>query len=217
LKPTDAGAKVFDADNGPGLVLDAFPEIEASNIEISVLPDLSYSGFDGVHTFQIPIAVYNHDPKDLTVELSDPSLADVAPATFANPQADNGRYYLVTTKKAGDGVITIKSRGKSATSKLKVKAYPAGQWEAGETRYRAAGNGQKACAECHEAADGADHSPTTLAFSEDQALEVTITTGIKSGNVPITRVQHRWTATDTELKGLVTFLRGLPPKGYTKQ
>jgi mono/diheme cytochrome c family protein len=206
-----------DADNGTGLELDAFPGIDASSVELLVEPALSYSGFDGTHTFLAPIAVYQYDPKDLSVSVSDPSLVDVIPATFDMAGQDNGRYFLLKTKKAGDATITINSRGKSVTSTIKVLSYTTAQYATGETRYRGAGvNGEPACASCHQAAGGADHSPTALSSSTDQVLRVTIRSGIKGGNTP-TRVPHKWTVTDTELAGLVAFLRGLPARGYTPQ
>lgn len=214
--PSDAGVQRVDVNNGPGLELDAFPEIDAANVDLVLLPEISHSGFDGVHTFQAPIAIYKHDPKDLTVSISDPSLVDVIPAAFSMPAEDNGRYFLLKSKKAGTAMITVRSRGKSVAATLKIAAYDSASYGAGETRYRMAGtNGDKACATCHEAADGADHSPTALSASDDLALGVTIRSGIKNG-VP-TRVPHRWTVTDVELKGLVAFLRGLPARGYTPQ
>jgi mono/diheme cytochrome c family protein len=217
LSPADGGAKRVDANNGTGLELDAFPGIDAADIELVVQPAQSYSGFDGTHTFQVPIAVYQHDPNDLTISVSDPSLVDVIPATYNMPDQDKGRYFLLKSKKVGDAVITLRSRGKSATSKIKVQSYNAAQYTDGETRYRNMGTGgEKACASCHEAAGGADHSPTALAASADQVLRVTIRSGIKGGNIP-TSVPHKWTVTDTELAGLVAFLRGLPARGYTAQ
>jgi mono/diheme cytochrome c family protein len=214
---TDAGAKRVDSGNGTGLELDAFPDIDAANVELLVQPTQSYSGFDGTHTFQVPIAVYQYDPKDLTIAVSDPSLVDVIPATFDMAGQDNGRYFLLKTKKAGDATITVASRGKTATSTIKVLSYTTAQYAQGETRYRNAGvNGEKACSSCHEAAGGADHSPTALSSSTDQVLRITIRSGIKAGNVP-TRIPHKWTVTDPELAGLVAFLRALPARGYTPQ
>jgi mono/diheme cytochrome c family protein len=217
LNATDAGAKRIDANNGTGLELDAFPEIDAANVELQLEPAQSYSGFDGTHTFLAPIAVYQYDPKDLTVSVSDPSLVDVLPATFDMPGQDNGRYFLLKTKKAGEATITVTSRGKTATSTIKVLGYTAAQYATGETRYRSPGaNSEPACASCHEASGGADHSPTALSSSTDQVLRVTVRSGIKGGSTP-TRVPHKWTVTDTELAGLVAFLRGLPARGYTQQ
>ena len=65
-------------------------------------------------------------------------------------------------------------------------------------------------------AAGVDHSPASLASVSDEDVAVIISTGILNGQ-PIMipgGVKHQWTTTPTEMDGLVTFLRALPPKGF---
>jgi mono/diheme cytochrome c family protein len=208
-KPTDAGSSGnFD--------LDGFSGIDAGEIDLLILPNESFTGFDGQHTFKVPVSVYRAD-SDLKVVLSDPSVADIRPATYADPQADNGKYYVLTAKKAGQVTITATSRGKTVTSKLTVQAYPAARFTAGERRYQNASGADPSCASCHQKAGGADHSPTALSSAGDPDIASVVTSGVKVGGIPITTVQHTWTVTPTELDGLVTYLRALPPRGYTEQ
>jgi hypothetical protein len=72
---------------------------------------------------------------------------------------------------------------------------------------------QPACTQCHDANGGIDHSPATMASSDDIAVQAIITTGVLNEH-PITGVVHKWQASDTELTGLVTYLRALEPRGF---
>jgi mono/diheme cytochrome c family protein len=208
-KPSDAGSSGnFD--------LDGFSGIDAAEIDLLILPNESFTGFDGLHTFKVPVSVYRADT-DLKVTLSDSSVADLRPAIYADPQADDGKYYVLTAKKAGEVTITATSRGKTVTSKLTVQAYPQARYTAGERRYQNASGADPACASCHQKAGGADHSPTALSSATDQDIASVVTTGVKTSGIPITAVQHTWAVTPTELDGLVTYLRALPPRGYTEQ
>jgi hypothetical protein len=215
--PTDAGTQTLDVDSGRGLEPDAFPEIEAGNLELGMLPRASFSGFDGVHTYRVPIAVYQYDPKDVKISISDPALADIVPASYSGSGDDAGKYYLLTIKKVGNATILAESRGKMVTSTLRIVGYAPALYAQGETRYRASSTKEPACSACHEAAGGADHSPTSLSSAVDGVLRGIITSGIKGGGIPITKLDHRWTLTDSELDGLVAYLRALPPRGYTPQ
>jgi mono/diheme cytochrome c family protein len=208
----DAGSS---SSSGGNLDLDAFPNIDAAEIELSILPEESFTGFDGQHTFKVPVAVYRTGA-DLQMVLSDPNLADIKPASVANPE-DNGRYYLLTPKKVGSATLTATSRGKSVTAKFTVQSYTPARYAAGEARYKNGGNGDPSCASCHQKAGGADHSPTALSSATDADIVATITSGIKVGGIPITSVTHTWTVSQAEQDGLVTYLRGLPPLGYTER
>ena len=213
--PTDAGpAPVSDADTindtGTSPVPDATPELQ-------MRPELSYTGFDGTRTFRVPFAVYGSGA-DLKVSASDPTAVDIAPTTLLNPQGDDGKYVLLTAKKAGTFTITAETGGRKVTSQLVITSYPAARYAAGDARYKTgfAPKSEPACTQCHSGAGGVDHSPASLASVADQEVAVIISTGILNGQ-PIMipgGVKHQWTTTPTEMDGLVTFLRALPPKGF---
>lgn len=181
--------------------------------DLSVSPSRLHSGFDGEHTFLVPFAVYE-GAGDVEVTLEDPDLGDVRPAALLNPGADQGAYYLVTTKKAGTTELVVKSQGRTARATLTVEAYTPARWRAGESRYTTAGaNGQPACTKCHAGDRGVDHSPASLVSVDDQGVAAVITTGIAAAGFPIDADDgHKWQVTPTELDGLVAYLRSLPPK-----
>jgi mono/diheme cytochrome c family protein len=184
-------------------------------VDPRVLPARSFSGFDGKHTFQVPIAVYSA-LDDLVVTASPASLAKVEPA---NPPpnvaaGDAGRYFLITALGAGEVDLTATSKGVTRTVKLSIARYDATKFGLGEQRY---GNGnttekEPACASCHQRSGGPDHSPTVLSGVADAAIRNIIVDGLNGDrNIP----NHAWTVTEEEALGLTAYLRGLPPKGYT--
>ena len=187
---------------------------------LSFRPATAFSGFDGTHTFQVPVAVYNAGA-DVTVTADDASAADVTPASLLNPTkdgvTDTGKYFLVTTKKAGTVTLTARTSGRSATSSITVTAYGTDRWTTGQQRYLNGEGGDPPCTDCHAGTSGIDHSPAALATVTDDAVGVTITTGVSPGGNTILvdgKPGHRWTVTDAELPGLVTYLRALAPKGF---
>ena len=212
---TDGGTlPVSDAetvnDTGTSPVPDATPDLQ-------MRPEISYSGFDGTRTFTVPFAVYGSGA-DLKITASDPTAVDIKPATLANPQGDDGKYVLLTMKKAGNFTISAETGGRKVSSQLVVAAYPTARFAAGDARYKTgfAPKSEPACTQCHGGATGIDHSPASLASVPDEEVAVIISTGILNGQ-PIVipgAVKHQWTTTPTEMDGLVTFLRALPPKGF---
>lgn len=205
--PTDAGVdSALPADAGLGV--------------LGFRPAIAYSGFDGTHTFQIPVAVYNAGT-DLTVTADDATAATVTPTALLSPTkngiTDAGKYFLVTTKKAGTITLTARTNGQSATSTITVTAYGTDRWTTGQQRYLTGEGGDPPCTDCHAGTAGIDHSPAALATVTDDAVGVTITTGVNPGGNTILidgKPGHTWTATDAELAGLVTYLRALAPKGF---
>lgn len=196
-------------------IADVVPS-DSSLVQLSFRPARAYSGFDGTHAFEVPVAVYNAG-EDVTVTADDPATADVKPATLANPAGDTGAYFLVTAKKAGTIALTARSEGRTATSTITVTEYPADRWATGDTRYRNGAGGDPPCTDCHAGASGVDHSPAALATVTDDKVKVTITTGVSPFGSPILvngQPGHKWTATEAELDGLVTYLRALAPKGF---
>lgn len=192
---------------------DAGTVVDIEDIDLAVYPLRQYTGFDGTHDFQVPFSVFRAK-EDLTVEASDPTAVDIVPATYDAAKED-GRYFLIKPKKAGEITLTAKSRGKSVSSTLTIIGYAAGRYATGETRYENADGEQKACAECHQKSGGADHSPASISAAADDAVKAVIRTGIDLSNSPIRQVDHRWTVSGPTLDGLVTYLRALPPRGYT--
>lgn len=184
-------------------------------------PEQTYSGFDGTNTFRVPIAVYDADD-DLTVVATDPSTVDIVPKQLANPvlddgTIDNGKYFFVTVKKAGTITLQAKSRGETAEARIDVTEYAPDRWSVGETRYKLGASGEPACAMCHAGGQAIDHSPAALATATDEQIAAVITSGISISGFPI-RIDgspgHRWTVTDDERDGLVTYLRALEPRGF---
>jgi len=177
---------------------------------LTVLPADVFSGFDGAHTFKAPISVYGG--QGVTLTASDPSIVGIEPAK-ATAAADQGESFLLTMKKAGKVTLTATAGASSVTAQLTVTQYTAASWTAGEARYKSGGGGAPACTQCHNDT-GVDHSPTAIAAAPDQEVMAVITTGILRDQ-PIRGVQHRWQEDQPVLDGLVTYLRALPPRGYT--
>ncbi|AKV04190.1 hypothetical protein AKJ09_10853 [Labilithrix luteola] len=223
--PPDDTSSPTDGDGGihyerDGSTYDSAPPPDSGLGELRFMPNVVYSGFDGTHTFQVPIAVYDAD-SDLTVTSSDPTMKLDA-VKLVNPVVDGvtdlGAYYLVTIPKAGSFTLTATSKGRSATATVNAASYAADRWAAGETRYtNASGTGlAQPCTNCHVKGQAIDHSPAVLATATDQEISVIITTGVKPGPSPILGVDggHKWQVTAAERDGLITYLRGLSPRGF---
>lgn len=205
-----------------GSTYDSSPSPDSGLGELRFQPEITYSGFDGTHTFLVPIAVYD-SADDLEVAAADPSAVTITPKKLSNPVnqdgiVDNGKYYFVTVKKAGTLTLTARSGGKTAQATINVADYAPSRWAAGETRYENDGsNGEPACSNCHVNGQAIDHSPASMAGASDAKLATVITTGISTVGFPIQgepNKQHRWDVTTEELDGLVTYLRGLEPRGF---
>ena len=212
----DAGSFVRD-----GSTYDSAPSADSGLGELRFQPSQSFSGYDGAHTFTVPVAVYDFGA-DLRVTADDPSAATIKPAKLVNPVnqdgvTDNGQYFLVTVQRAGTITLTATSEGRSATTKITVVSYTPDRWQAGQTRYVNGGaGGDPPCTSCHVSGQAIDHSPAALATSDDPKVAAVITTGISPAGFPIQGVQggHRWSVTPSELDGLVTYLRALDPRGF---
>jgi hypothetical protein len=204
---TDAG---FDsqppADSGLGI--------------LAFRPNTLYSGYDGAHTFQVPLAVYDSSD-DLQVSLDEPSLADVTRKMLVNPKKDgiedSGKYYWVTVKAAGTITLRATSAGRTATATITVTQYAGDRWATGQARYTSAEGTSPPCVQCHGGAGGIDHSPAAIATANDERVAATIVTGIDPFGTAIYidgKPSHQWQVTDDEQSGLVTYLRALEPRGF---
>ncbi len=188
----------------------------AHAVAITILPGSVFSGFDGTHAYQVPVSVYG--AKGVKLLASDASKVTVEAAkvvAVAGAATDNGESFMVTVKGAGEVTLTATGEGKSASVTLTMTAYTAARYAAGEKRYNTAAASGPACASCHSGDGAIDHSPTALAAASDVEVQAVITSGILREGNPIRGVVHKWQVTDDELDGLVTYLRALPPRGYT--
>lgn len=89
-----------------------------------------YSGYDGVHTYQVPTFVPGMDPSMLTWGSTDPTMVDIQPYT--------GRPgMMLTTKKAGDVTIVAFVTGTQTcgTAPLHIAQYSPDDWQTGNDRY----------------------------------------------------------------------------------
>lgn len=200
--------------------LESGPSAEAGIGALGFRPATAYSGFDGTHAFTVPVGVYNAGP-DLTVTADDATAADVVPTALLSPTkngvTDPGKYFLVSMKRAGIVALTARANGQTATATITVTSYDADRWATGQQRYVNGEGGDPPCTDCHAGTAGIDHSPAALATVTDDAVGVIITTGVNPGGNTILidgKPRHKWTVTDAELPGLVTYLRALAPKGY---
>lgn len=208
-----------------GSAFDSAPPPSSALGKLRFMPSEVYSGNDGEHTFQIPIAVYDSDA-DLEVTTEDTAALEIKEAKLSKTSAgDSGKYFLITTKKAGTFTLAASSKGKTTTATVTVHSYELDSWKTGETRYKSGGdNGDPACTRCHAGGAAIDHSPATMASAKDGDLSTIIQSGLKPGPSPITGVscdgcsalakQHRWSVSDEERRGLIAYLRSLAPRGF---
>jgi len=89
-----------------------------------------FSGYDGVHTYQVPTFVQGMDPSMLTCGSTDPSMVDIQP--YAGRPG-----MMLTTKRAGDVTIIAFVNGTSTcgTAPLHIEAYTPAEWDLGNGRY----------------------------------------------------------------------------------
>jgi hypothetical protein len=102
----------------------------ASGLTIKFNP--MYSGYDGVHTYQVPAVVDGADPSTLTWGSSDPTMVKL--------QAISGQPgIMITTLKAGTVTITATSTAGGKTTcgsaPLTITAYTTAEWQMGHDRY----------------------------------------------------------------------------------
>lgn len=204
------------------------PPADSGLSVLHLSPSREFSGFDGTHTFKVPIAVYGaKDPSAVKLTADDPASATITPVKLKNvdPSADSGIYFMVEIKKSGTIALTAKAGSQEpATASIDAAAYDAARWTQGETRYMNPGsNGDPACRSCHVDGQAIDHSPATLASVADTDVGRIMTLGVKPSRATISTgctdcsdnaKKHIWTLTDDERRGLIVYLRGLEPRGF---
>lgn len=162
------------------------------NIDFSPM----YSGYDGVHTYQVPATIANagvNGVSNVSWSASDTSVVDLA------PQPD-GVSVMITTKRAGTVTITATTDDAIGKSKLTIAAYTPEQWAAGQARYNSGatvmmgpgghgdggvmdGSKYVSCVSCHDpsaassmATDSGrtvEHTPQqTGGFTDDQMKQI---------------------------------------------
>lgn len=181
-------------------------------VQLQIMPGATHSGFDGVHAFRVPVAIYGS--ADATLAASDPSMVAIASAQLVDTSQDNGKYFLVTAKKPGVVTLTASAHGRTVSATLTIASYTPDEWTTGEQRYMNAASSGPPCVQCHSSNGGIDHSPSQMASAADGDIVSVITTGVLVEGNPITQVRHKWAVNDTEAKGLVAYLRGLAPRGF---
>lgn len=213
---TEADKAKIDTFTRDGSAFDSAPPPSSSLGFLHATAQRQYSGFDGVHDFKVPVALRGGGA-DLQLTADDPSAATVARVTPVTPkEGAKTDYFMVTTKKAGLLSLTATSGTQKATVRISVAAYEPARWEAGEARYKNGAGSNAACTTCHVAGKALDHSPTALAAVTDGDVAKIMTLGEKPGPKKITEVDHRWTMDDDERRGLIVYLRGLDPRGFTE-
>jgi mono/diheme cytochrome c family protein len=213
-------------DKSPGVAgitdagFDSQPPADSGLGILAFRPSTLYSGYDGAHTFQVPLAVYDSGD-DLQVSLDDPSLGDLTPKKLVSPVKngveDSGKYYWVTIKGAGTITLHAAASGQTATAKITVTPYAPDRWATGQARYTTAEGTSPPCVQCHGGAGGIDHSPAAIATADDEKVATTIVSGIDPFGTAIYingKPSHQWQVTDDEQSGLVTYLRALEPRGF---
>ncbi len=89
-----------------------------------------YSGYDGVHKYQIPAVVSGVSGAGVTWTSSDDSKVDIAPDSSV---AQGGA--MLTTKAAGTVTITATAGSLCGSSLLTITQFSPSDWETGNTRY----------------------------------------------------------------------------------
>ena len=232
-----AGCGGDDDGDGPGQTfIDAGPEL--MNPEEAVLwPPVAHAGYDGERDFLVPIYtdLSHHVFGEPSWTSGDESVATVEAVDPPEQYPRRGVWAMVTPQGPGQTTVSATIGAYTVTSTVIVASYSADQVAAGEARYTTSGTGDRAsCASCHQQPDGADHSPTEMAFHEDEALFLVITEG-RYPDLCITDegdectcdtegctrepgymldLTHSWNLTEDEAAGIVPYLRSLPPRGF---
>ena len=192
----------------------ATPAGTGSTAPLVVLFPVAYSAFDGKNSYKLP-AMVDGLTAGIAWTASDPKLVDLAPLADGQVQ--------VTMKAAGSVKIIATAGARTGATKLTILEHTPEEYKAGLDRYTkgsGAGNtgaGQP-CANCH-GETGIQHSPQqTGGFTEDELRDI-----IRAGKLPQAIVDkygenemwhqlHQWSGSESEITGLVVFLRSLAPK-----
>ncbi len=251
---SDAGGTTGISDGGmPNIVPDATivgPDTFATKFPavtdwkaIKINYPVSYSGFDGVHTFKVPMSSLC-GPEPLANWHAEPASA----VTF-DDDPDNANGVMVTIIAAVPEItIAVVDGTKGGKAPLHVTIGTPAQWELGNTRYHTGSDWtlnitapmapppDTKCTVCHGSNSSAtfnvQHTPTQAARISDEGIKQIMTTGTKPADVPfrvlpptfmfgtttltnaeLYKMFHLWKATDDQIKGMILYLRSLTPTG----
>jgi hypothetical protein len=203
-----------------------------------VFPPTVHSGSDGVHEFRVPVSTDLSNQVEGAVSWATGDSSVATAESVATPDGvppSRGVWAMITTTGDGQTSVTATIGRYSVSGEVLVAAYTSEQVAAGDTRYHTDGtDDRQACASCHQAEGGVDHTPTEMAFHDDAALLTVITQGhypdqcLTDEGDPCTcdtagctlvpgyvlSIDHTWNLTETEAAGIVPYLRSLPPRGF---
>jgi hypothetical protein len=192
-----------------------------------------YSGYDGMHTYQIPVTIDNAGETIPNVRwsASDPSMVDIAATSDPNT-------VMITTKKAGSVRIIAQTDTAIGIAPLTIAAYTPDQWTMGQTRYTSGtptslrgqltsdGGADKyvQCTSCHGDSPmslAVQHTPEqTGGFTDDELKNIFLHGQIPAADLTVLNITaddfasfHQWSVgSDAEANGLLAYLRSLTPK-----
>lgn len=207
-------------------------DVETPTYDVGLFPKVAHSGFNSKAAFKVMFATSATDPQ---WSISDPSIATFVPSAAPKIEGTNVndlRFILVTTTKAGEATITMRSGTTVLTAQLQVKAYTDEQLTVGKARYETASAdpARPPCAQCHQKPGGVDHSPLKMAGFDDETILTVIqkatypastgstqsssTTSAFAPKGPLTKFpEHKWNIADNERDGILSHLRSLPLGG----
>jgi hypothetical protein len=181
-----------------------------------IFPQTGYTGFNGNNTFRLPLVT---NLKNVTWTIEDPSILYIDATNAPDRYKDFGESWaMATTLAAGTTKVTATDGTKTVSCTIVVLPYTVEQIAIGAKRYYNPDNGDAAdrpsCASCHEALQGADHSPLELEFFDDADVTEAITDGKYPDGYVLKNVDHRWNLTPDELTAMAPYLRTLAPRGF---
>ncbi len=214
-KTASGGGTNATSDSGTGAATNADGGNDRRR-RVHIFPntDMLYSGFDGTHTYAVPVGAFSPASGAITWTLSDDTVATVKPVVVPADPASDGHgtvsYVDIVTKKVGTVTITATANGQAESIALTVSAYTTDQYALGEKRYVNGGGGSPACFSCHFPDGGVDHSPSYTAEWPDDGVAQIFTTGVRPDGSKLRTPKHNWSVTDAEKPGVVAYLRALP-------
>ncbi|MBX3226205.1 MAG: hypothetical protein KIT84_28470 [Labilithrix sp.] len=203
-------------------------EVEKPTYEFGLFPKIAHSGFNATTRFNVVYATSAPAPE---WSIDDPSIGTIAPTvppSIPGVDVSNLKFALVTTTKAGETTVHVRSGDTVLDAQLVVKGYTDEQVVLGKARYDTdATNGaepaRKPCADCHTKPEGVDHSPLKMAGFDDPTILGVIqdatypdggagssTTSAFRPSGPLTLTTHKWGLTEPEKDGILAYLRSLP-------
>lgn len=194
---------------------DSEEEIAEPTSDAVLLPELGYGGYDGIHSFQIPMATNLAEATWQVVGGQGSIEQRAVPADAIDTPLVS--WALLTTGSGGTVEVAATGGDKRGVSRFHITTYTPTEIERGARRYLTpddpTGPGRASCASCHARPDGHDHSAVNTMFWSDENLIRAITTGAYTDDTSLT-VAHDWNVTPDEARGLVGYLRALPPRGF---